>query len=224
MKYHIILTMKKSHGFTFVEIAIVLVIMGLLLGMVLKGQEIITNAKIKNLESNFQSIAQAVSIYQERYHALPGDDSNAERFDTLTTSTNGDGNGKIGDPFNSETENDESRLVWLHLRYAGLVARTLPEDRQNKPNNVFNGIIGISSDSNYSEIGRSNDPNLGNYAKGENIPLFIGFTKIPGKIAVIIESSRDDLEVDEGKIRSDKENYDGDNKINKVEHQLYFSL
>ncbi|EDN66851.1 hypothetical protein BGP_2498 [Beggiatoa sp. PS] len=94
------------------------------------------------------------------------------------------------------------------------MARTLPEDMQNQPNNVFNGIIGISSDS-YSS---------GNGAQGENIPLFIGFTKIPGKIAVIIESSRDDLEVDEGKIRSNKENYDGDNKTSKVEHQLYFSL
>jgi prepilin-type N-terminal cleavage/methylation domain-containing protein len=205
--------MKKSHGFTFVEIAIVLVIVGLLLGMVLKGQEIITNAKIKNLEGNFQSIAQAVSIYQERYYALPGDDTGATRFDssiTIPTTSNG----KIDDPFDSRIENDESRLVWLHLRHAGLVARTLTEDMQNQPNNVFNGIIGLSSDSDSSENG----------AQGENIPLFIGFTKIPGNIAVTIESRNDDLEVDTGRIRSDLGNYDGENKTNKVEHQLYFSL
>ena len=54
--------MKKQAGITLVEIAIVLVIIGLLLGGVLKGQEIITNAKIKNLENDFNGITAAISI------------------------------------------------------------------------------------------------------------------------------------------------------------------
>jgi len=58
--------MKKRRGFTLVEMSIVIVIVGLLLGMVLKGKEMITNAKIKNIENSFNSLAQAVSIYQER--------------------------------------------------------------------------------------------------------------------------------------------------------------
>ena len=40
---------NKQSGFTLVEIAIVLVIIGLLLGGVLKGQELINSAKVKNL-------------------------------------------------------------------------------------------------------------------------------------------------------------------------------
>src|SRR5436189_6124876 len=64
-------------GFTLVEIAIVLVIIGLLLGGILKGQEMITQAKIKNVINDFNGISVAVTSYQDRYRALPGDDGNA---------------------------------------------------------------------------------------------------------------------------------------------------
>ena len=43
---------NRQSGFTLVEIAIVLVIIGLLLGGVLKGQELITQAKIKNVAND----------------------------------------------------------------------------------------------------------------------------------------------------------------------------
>lgn len=208
----LISTMKKLSGFTFVEVAIVLIIIGLLLGAVLKGQELITNAKIKNLEGNFQSIAQAISIYQERYHALPGDDGNATRFDSSIKKGNLSNNGKIDHLFDSTTEDDESRLVWLHLRHANLVARTLSQDMQKQPFNVFNGIIGVSSDSKT------------NGAQGNSIPLFIGFTKIPGNVAVALESRSDDLQVNTGRIRSNRNNYLDDNRTSKEEHNLYFAL
>src|SRR5713226_231870 len=70
---------KKSTeaGFTLVEIAIVLVIIGLLLGGILKGQEMITQAKIKNVINDFNGITAAMNSYQDRYRALPGDDINA---------------------------------------------------------------------------------------------------------------------------------------------------
>src|SRR3979411_950648 len=64
-------------GFTLVEIAIVLVIIGLLLGGILKGQEMITQAKIKNVVNDFNGITAAVNSYQDRYRAIPGDDRNA---------------------------------------------------------------------------------------------------------------------------------------------------
>ena len=67
----------KQTGFTLVEIAIVLVIIGLLLGGILKGQEMITQAKIKNVINDFNGITAAVTSYQDRYRALPGDDLNA---------------------------------------------------------------------------------------------------------------------------------------------------
>ena len=69
----------KQAGFTLVEIAIVLVIIGLLLGGILKGQEMITQAKIKNVVNDFNGITAAVNSYQDRYRALPGDDLNGQR-------------------------------------------------------------------------------------------------------------------------------------------------
>src|SRR5258706_14251471 len=67
----------SESGFTLVEIAIVLVIIGLLLGGVLKGQEMITQAKIKNVINDFNGVTAAVNSYQDRYRALPGDDLSA---------------------------------------------------------------------------------------------------------------------------------------------------
>ena len=47
---------RNQSGFTLIEIAIVLVIIGLLLGGVLKGQELINSAKVKNLATDFRNI------------------------------------------------------------------------------------------------------------------------------------------------------------------------
>ena len=70
---------SRQSGFTLVEIAIVLVIIGLLLGGVLKGQELINSAKIKNLINDLNGLSTAVYAYQDRYRALPGDDAGATR-------------------------------------------------------------------------------------------------------------------------------------------------
>jgi len=74
-------------GFTLVEIAIVLVIIGLLLGGILKGQEMITQAKIKNAINDFNGVTVAVTSYQDRYRALPGDDKGATARWTVQAST-----------------------------------------------------------------------------------------------------------------------------------------
>ncbi|WP_019557646.1 prepilin-type N-terminal cleavage/methylation domain-containing protein [Thiomicrorhabdus arctica] len=68
---------QKQKGFTLVEIAIVLVIIGLLLGGVLKGQELITNAKIKAVTSDFDNISAAYYAYQDRTGNIAGDGTNA---------------------------------------------------------------------------------------------------------------------------------------------------
>jgi len=69
--------LQTQKGFTLVEIAIVLVIIGLLLGGVLKGQELITNAKIKAVTSDFENISAAYYAYQDRTGNVAGDGTNA---------------------------------------------------------------------------------------------------------------------------------------------------
>ena len=84
----------KQSGFTLVEIAIVLVIIGLLLGGILKGQEMITQAKIKNIINDFNGITAAMNSYQDRYRALPGDENNAATVARWGAAAfGGDGNG-----------------------------------------------------------------------------------------------------------------------------------
>ncbi len=74
--------MKKQQGFTLIEIAIVLVIIGLLLGGILKGQELINSARVRNLASQLDGVKVAYLAFQDRYRVLPGD------MDTATASTN----------------------------------------------------------------------------------------------------------------------------------------
>src|SRR5438045_3513312 len=89
-------SIRKQHGFTLVEIAIVLVIIGLLLGGILKGQEMITQAKIKNIVNDFNGITAAVNSYQDRYKALPGDDLGAATRWATNGAISGNGNGQFG--------------------------------------------------------------------------------------------------------------------------------
>ena len=68
---------SKQSGFTLVEIAIVLVIVGLLLGGVLKGQELITSGKAKALYADKSAFQTAYNTYNDRYRAIAGDDGAA---------------------------------------------------------------------------------------------------------------------------------------------------
>src|SRR5215510_10898096 len=125
-------TMRTNHrqaGFTLVEIAIVLVIIGLLLGGILKGQEMITQARIKNVINDFNGISAAYFSYQDRYRGVPGDDSNAKnRWTAIAAQTTPDSNGLIDKPagltWNSgpATPEPESRMFWWYLRLAGFIA------------------------------------------------------------------------------------------------------
>jgi prepilin-type N-terminal cleavage/methylation domain-containing protein len=66
-------TRAAQGGFTLVEIAIVLVIIGLLLGGILKGQELITSARVRNLADQASAVQAAYYGFVDRYHAIPGD-------------------------------------------------------------------------------------------------------------------------------------------------------
>ena len=164
--------MKIQQGFTIVEITVVLIIIGLLIGSILKGQQLIMDAKIKNLEGNYSSLAKALYTYQDRYKALPGDDLEATRF-TLPdgkNATGGDGNGIIEGDYKSSSST-ESWLVWQHLRAAELITGSPLED--TLPSNVFGGQIG-----------------MGMSAYNNNW-VYLGFTQIPKEVCMIFEERID---------------------------------
>lgn len=141
-------TRKPQQGFTLVEIAVVLVIIGLLLGGVLKGQELINSAKAKSLVQEFNSVSVMMYGYQDRFRALPGDDKSAKaHVDGVVATTPGKvGNGSIEGAWDSDTETDESYLFWQHVRLAGLATGSTVVGGDNYlPTNAENGRLGVTS-------------------------------------------------------------------------------
>jgi prepilin-type N-terminal cleavage/methylation domain-containing protein len=140
---------SQQSGFTLVEIAIVLVIIGLLLGGILKGQELINSAKVKNLANDFRTIPTYIYGYQDKFKSLPGDDSAANtHINGATVATTGGtvGNGVIEGNWNTATNTDESYLFWQHVRLANLAAGpTVVTDADYIPKNGVGGKIGLSS-------------------------------------------------------------------------------
>ena len=71
----------KEKGFTLVELAIVLVIIGLLLAAVLRGSEMVRNARIKSLQNDLRGYFAAVYTFLDRMGRLPGDTDRDGRID-----------------------------------------------------------------------------------------------------------------------------------------------
>ncbi len=174
-----------------VEVAIVLVVVGLLIGGVLKGQEMITNSKLKRIESDNVGISAALLSYQDRYRMMPGDDDLAQqRFSIYTDGVNdptpaqinGNGDGVIDGDWMAAA-NTETANFWKHLRAAGLVNGSGDDDTQ--PTNAYGGMIGL------------HDGSL--LISGHAII----FGSIEGPIARVIESRLDDGSPQSGRIQSD---------------------
>lgn len=141
--------MKKQSGFTLVEIAIVLVIIGLLLGGVLKGQELINSAKVKNIATDFRNLPLFIYGYQDKFKAIPGDDTRAT-VNLTGAAGNGNGNGRIDGNWYDEASTSEATLFWQHVRLANLAAG--PTSLSGAvtgflPTNAEGGRIGIQSGS-----------------------------------------------------------------------------
>jgi len=182
---------NKQQGFTLVEIAIVIAIIGLLIGGVLKGQEMITSTKLKRIESDNANIMMSIFSYQDRYRQLPGDDSDAStRFSLYTDGTNdpapadinGNGDGRIDGNW-QVSANAESANIWKHLRAANLLHGSGDDD--SHPVNAFGGKIGLR-DSSLLISGH-----------------VIIFGSIDGPMAKILESRIDDTVPSTGRIQSD---------------------
>ncbi len=186
--------MKKIQtGFTLIELAIVLVIIGLLLGGVLKGQELINSAKVKNLASDFKNIQVYIYGYQDKYKALPGDDSKADVHVVGTKATTGGtlGNAVIEGRWDSTTATEESALFWQHVRLANLAAGpTVVTDGNYYPTNADGGRIGVQSVSGFAG------------PTGFSGAFVICSAAILGKFAKQLDTTLDDGETSTGSVRA----------------------
>ncbi len=164
-----------SRGFTLIEIAIVLVIIGLLLSGVLKGQELITGARVRNLISQQDGIKAAFLGFQDRYRALAGDYAAAS---TNISGVNIDGNGNGRIEAGTGGALHEEILVWNHLTAAGFlngsyvmansaVAAPAPD---NNPVNPYSAYLTLGYDNLY---GTGTPPSKHNLKTGSQVPVEI---------------------------------------------------
>lgn len=184
---------RKQAGFTLVELAIVLVIIGLLLAGILKGQELINSGKVKNLGADFRSISTAYYGYMDKYRAVAGDDRLATTHNASAT-RNGDGNGAIGGAWNSSTDTDESVHFWQQVRLAGLLAGStavsVASGNTYMPTNAVGGALGISN--------TNPDATVGNTFRGA---FFVCSGGITGNLAKQLDSTMDDGVGNTGSLR-----------------------
>lgn len=179
---------RYQSGFTLIEIAIVLVIIGLLLGGVLKGQEMITQAKVKNVANDFNAVSVGVLGYQDRYKRLPGDDGSVQtRWASAPLATTGTHDNNIieGDYNNPTTSKTESNTFWAHLRLAGFIGGDTSSETEaiKQPLNAVGGILGVQN-AVYGLSGHS-----------------VCSTNLPGKIANAVDSQFDDGKPNSGSVR-----------------------
>ena len=167
---------KLSKGFTLIEIAIVLVIIGLLLGGVLKGQELITGARVRNLISQQDGIKAAFFGFQDRFRALPGDYA-AAATNIPNVGQSGNGNGRIENNAAAPAFAHEELLAWNHLTAAGFLNGSFTVTSgdtnatdQNNPKSPYSVYIQLIYDNNY---GSGSPPAKHNLKTGSQVPVDI---------------------------------------------------
>ena len=154
---------RKQSGLTLIEIAVVLVIIGLLLGGVLKSRELITSARVRNLIRQQDDIKAAFFGFQDRFHALPGDYNRASTtINCVPACTDGNGNFLIESIANGGVI-DEQIAMWEHLSKAGFINGSYvyaasPPTNNSAAVNPYNFFVDLEYDSIYG------DPNAAGYA------------------------------------------------------------
>lgn len=189
-------TKNQQSGFTLVEIAIVLVIIGLLLGGVLKGTELIENSKVKRAVSEINGVTAALYSYQDRYQRLPGDDGPignlTARGGPWTGVTAGNNNGVVvAATANTFNPNGEGLAFWQHLKAAGFINGN-PTDigAAALPRNAFGGVIGLTT----TAVGAS--------AASQISGRIVCLSQVPGKSAAALDTQLDDGNGNAGRMRA----------------------
>ena len=187
---------QAQSGFTLVEIAIVLVIIGLLLGGVLKGQELIENGRVKNAANDMNGLVAAYNSYLDRYRKLPGDDGpnlaalTARGGSWATITAFGSNNGILeinaAQTFNG---GGEGAAFFQHLRAAGFITGNPADAGANAlPVNAWGGRLGVINDVNIQ--GRP------------AARLLTCLGSVPGKAAAALDVQLDDGQPNNGTLRA----------------------
>ena len=181
---------KPQTGFTLVTIAIVLLVVGLLLGGVMKGQALIDSARVKNLAQDLRSVPAMVHAYQDRFRALPGDDPAAVRHlcsGGSSCTVAGNGNGVIDGTWDAGADTESVRL-WQHLRLAGIATgSTDTADAGFLPRNALGGRLGVQR---------------GGSVLGLPGSLVVCSDNVPGKLVTQIDIALDDGDPAAGSLRA----------------------
>lgn len=144
--------LQQQRGFTLVEMAIVLVIIGLIVGGILKGQEIVNNGRVKTQVAQVDAVKAAVNTFVDRFNFFPGDFSNASGIFGLDTSFNGNGDGVIGagatgtqdtatTDASSSSVPKEMELVWSQLQAANLISSVPAESTWTAGTQYYEGKL-----------------------------------------------------------------------------------
>lgn len=147
----------RESGFTLVEIAIVLVIIGLLLGGILKGQELINSARVRNLADTTSGIQAAYFGFIDRFRRVPGDWDAAGATAAIGVPIEGGGNnnGRLDNPPGGNVY-DEANALWEQLSKAGFIQGAYAGTPGTEPNTT-NNLAPLNAFNNVITIGRTGD-------------------------------------------------------------------
>jgi prepilin-type N-terminal cleavage/methylation domain-containing protein len=189
---------KKCAGFSLIELSISLLVIGSMLGSILSAQIVMDMNKAHMFEADFRNIPQVINEYEDKYHAMPGDDPTIGLPNTHLTyavacspSQLGmcmPGNGKIDGNWNDTSSASESFIMWQQLRLADFMSGDSDFLSVNYiPRNVVGGALGVTN--------QANTPIAG--LKGNFI---VCSDNIPGKYIKQIDIALDDGSTDTGSL------------------------
>jgi len=151
--------MKKQSGFTLVELSMVLVVIGLIVGGVMAGSSLVHQVKLKTIITDVNKYKVAYNTFKMEYNAIPGDMDNATSYWSGTF--DGNGNGKIDD-----SNTTEIIYVWQHLTLAKLI----PGSYTGVHEEIGSAMIGkIVPQSGYDSLA-----GYGMYYSSRNLPYTTG--------------------------------------------------